>query len=100
MRKEIIVNINNKRENRVKEANVNSIPFKILSQRWVRGAEKVISFEHINSHGIDSHDDFAELPNTMRFLDQMEAGVYSVVETQWDTTSPTFSRFIHQKIKY
>ena len=84
----------------MKETNANSIPFKTSSQRWGRGAEEVISLEHINAHVINSYHDFAELTNTMGLLEKMKAGIYSVVEIQWDATRPTFRRFIQQKIKH
>ena len=35
----------------------------------------------------------------MGILDVMDASVYSVVETQWDTTCPKFCKMIKQKIK-
>ena len=35
----------------------------------------------------------------MGILEKMEAGVYSIVETQWDTTSPVFSKYIKDTIK-
>ena len=53
-------------------------------------AEEVISFEHINVNGINPHDDFVELANAMEIIETMEAGVYSLLETQWDTTNPVF----------
>jgi len=33
----------------------------------------------------------------MGILENMEAGSYSVVETQWDTTCPKFCKFIREK---
>ena len=35
----------------------------------------------------------------MGILDKMEASVYSLVETQWDTTCPSLSRYITDTIK-
>ena len=35
----------------------------------------------------------------MGVLENMEAGVYSIVETQWDTTCPKFCKFIRGKMK-
>ena len=35
----------------------------------------------------------------MEILQKMEAGVYSLVETQWDATCPKFYQYILQKIK-
>ena len=65
------------RNARVLEANVNSTPSLTPSQRVGEGAQDIISFEHININGINPHDNFAELTNTIGILDTMEAGVYS-----------------------
>jgi len=89
----------NTRNARVLEANVHSTPFLTPSQRVGEGAQDIIFFEHININGINPHDKFSELTNTMGILDTMEAGVYSIVETQWDTTCPKFCKFIRSKIK-
>ena len=35
----------------------------------------------------------------MGILERMEAGVYIIVETQWDTTDPRFHKYIKQMIK-
>ena len=43
----------------------------------------MISFDHINTHGISSHDKFVELMNTMGIIEAIEAGIYSIVETQF-----------------
>jgi len=69
------------------------------SQRLGVGTKDIISFEHINVNNINSHDSFVELSNAMGILDTMEAGVYSVVETQWDTTCPKFCKMKRQKMK-
>ena len=61
--------------------------------------EQVISFEHINAHGIHPHENVVELTNTTSSLINMETGVYSRVEAQWDTTSATFTKSIKEKIK-
>ena len=82
------------RNARVLEANVHSTPSLTPSQRVGEGAQDIISFEHININGINPNDNFAELTNTMGILDTMEAVVYSIVETQWDTTCPKFCKFI------
>ena len=63
------------------------------------GAEEIISFEHINVNGVNAHDDFVELSNCMGILENMEAGVYSIVETQWDTTCPKFCKYIKETMK-
>ena len=89
----------NKRNAKVLEANGHSIPSLTPSQRVGEGSQDIISFEHININGINLHDNFAELTNTMGILDTMEAGVYSIVETQWDTTCPKFCKFIRAKMK-
>jgi len=47
-----------------------------------REAEKIILFEHINTHGINPYDEFLELKNTMGILETVEARGYSVVDTQ------------------
>lgn len=36
-----------------------------------------------------------ELKNAMGILDKMGVGVYSIVETQWDTTNPSFKKYIN-----
>ena len=69
------------------------------SQRLGKEADNVLSFEHINVNGIRSHDEFVELQNTMGILGNMEGSVYSLVETQWDTTCPSLSRYIKETIK-
>ena len=60
-------------------------------------ADQVISFEHISVHGVNPHDNFVELSNTMGILNNMEAGIYSMVETQWDTTSSSFKKLLKTK---
>ena len=35
----------------------------------------------------------------MGILATIEAGVYSMVETQWDTTCPKFCKFVREKLK-
>ena len=59
----------------------------------MKGGSNVISFEHLNVHSINPHDDFVELGNAMGILEKMETGIYSIVETQWDTTYPVFNRY-------
>ena len=59
----------------------------------------MITFEHITVHGINPHDGFIELKNTMGILGTMEADIFSLVETQWDTTNPSFCKFIKDTIK-
>ena len=51
-----------------------------------------ISFEHINVNGINSHDTFIELTNTIDTLESIKAGVYILVETNWDTTNIPFTK--------
>ena len=63
------------------------------------GSKNLISFEHINVNGINPHGDFIELQNSMGILNKMEAGVYIMVETKWDTTSPSFCKYITETIK-
>jgi len=93
-----LIAIRRRREQQVEKANLGSPPTRTPRQRLGGKAEDVISFEHINVNGINSHDQFVELTNTMGILDNMEAGVYSLVETQWDTTCPTFCKRIRQTI--
>ena len=80
-------------------ANGNSTPSLSPSQRLGAGVVAIISFEHITINGINAHDNFVELSNDMGILATMEAGVYSMVETQWDTTCPKFCKFIREKMK-
>ena len=80
------------------EANRNRVPSRTPSQRVGKESQDIISFEHVNINGINAHDSFVELSNTMGILDAMEAGVFSVVETQWDTTCPKFCKMIQQTI--
>ena len=91
--------IKEKREKKVSSCNRNIPPSLTPSQRVGCGSENIISFEHINVNGINPHDDFIELQNTMGILQKMEAGVFSMVETKWDTTSPSFCRYIKETIK-
>ena len=62
-------------------------------------AEEIISFERINIKETKPYLYFIKLTNTMDMLEKMEAGTFSVVETQWDTTCPELRRFIYQTIK-
>ena len=87
------------REDRILAANRNRLPTRTPSQRLGSEASEIISFEHVNINGINSHDNFVELSNTMGIIETMETGVFSVVETQWDTTCPKFYTMIKQKIK-
>ena len=57
-----------------------------------------MTFEHINVH-VNPHDNFIEFTNIMRSLINMEIGVYSMVGTQLDTTSNTFTKAIYENIK-
>ncbi len=68
-------------------------------KRIGKEADEVITFEHININGINPHDEFVELKNTMGILEKMETGIYIIVETQWDTTSPVYSKYIKDIIK-
>ena len=36
----------------------------------------------------------------MVMLEEMKAGMYSVAETQWNTTSPAFCKYITTNIKF
>ena len=94
-----IEHVKSKRKARVLEANGNRIPSLTPSQRVGAGAQDIIFFEHINITGINAHENFAELTNAMGILTTMEAGVYSMVETQWDTTCPIFCKFFTEKLK-
>lgn len=69
-------------------ANESRIPSRTPSQRLGAGADGIILFEHINVNGIKCHNIFVAIFNSMGILETMEVGVYSVVETQWDTTCP------------
>ena len=79
--------------------NKGTTPSRTHQQQYGAKVDHVISFEHINAHGINPHDDFVELKNTMNILENIEAGIYSLVETQWDMTSPTFCKYIKDTIK-
>jgi len=92
-------NIRGKRAERVTKANGGSPPSRSPSQCLGVETEEIISFEHINVNSTNAHDNFVELCNAMGILENMEAGVYSVVETQWDTTCPIFCKFIQEKMK-
>jgi len=87
-----LANIRKKQAEGVTEANSSSPPSRSPSQRL--GAEDIVSFEYINGNGINAHANFVELSNAMGILENMEAGVYSVVKTQWDTTCPKFFKFV------
>lgn len=89
-RLELMERVNANRLQWINEPNKGSVPSRAPSQRFGHGATEVISFQNINVNMINPHDNFAELTNTMGILEVMEAGIYIVVETQWDTTSPTF----------
>ena len=89
-----------KREERIIEANRNSPPSRFPSQRLGIGAEEIMSFERINVNGLSAHDEFVELSNAMGILENIEAGVYNVVETQWDATCPKFCTYIQETLKH
>ena len=91
--------IKEKRKRRVLEANKKTEPSFTPSQKMGQDADNILSFEHINVNGIRPHDEFIELKNTMGILHNMEASVYSLVETQWDTTCPVLARNIKDIIK-
>jgi hypothetical protein len=88
-----------KRKQRVQQCNGTIYPSKTPSQRVGKGSENIISFEHINVNGINPHDGFIELQHAMGVLNTMEAWVFSMVETKWDTTSPSFGRYIKETIQ-
>ena len=84
---------------KVKQANMDSTPSKSLKATYGATTEGVISFEHINVNGINPHSDFVELTHVMGSLEAMGASVYSINETKWDTTCPTFCKYIKHTIK-
>ena len=84
---------------KVKAANKTSTPSKPLTATYGEATDGVISFEHINVNGINPHSDFVELTHTMGSLEAMGASVYSLNETKWDTTCPTFCKYIKHIIK-
>ena len=61
--------------------------------------DMLITFKHINVHGLNPRDDIMDFNNAMDILNKIEAGVYSLDKTQWDTTNPTFHKYIQQTIK-
>ena len=65
-------NVKLNRLKKFKEANGSGIPSLTPSQHLGKEAEEVITFEHINVNGINPHDDFVELTNTMGVLKKME----------------------------
>ena len=97
--KEIREETMEKRQTKVRIANEGIPPSRTPGQRLGEEGDSLISFEHMNIHGIISHDEFVELTNTMGTLEAMEAGIYSTVENQWDTTSPSFNKYIKETIK-
>ena len=80
-------------------ANVKQHPTRSINQCYQDLNDNIITFEHINVHGIDPHDDFIELTNNMGILNTMEAGVYILVETQWGTTNNSFKKYIQTTIR-
>jgi len=92
-----LANIRGKQAERAAEVNGSSPPSRSSSQRLGAEAEDIISFEYINVNSINPHDNFVELSNAMGILEKMEAGFYSVIETQWDTNCPKFCKFIREK---
>lgn len=94
-----ITQIRKRRAAGVTEANGNTTATHTPRQQFGKKAKDVISFEHKHVNGIKSHDNFVKLTNTIGTLDKMEAGVYNMVETQWDTTCPRFCKMIRQKNK-
>lgn len=73
---------------RILTVNKGPYPSSTLSQQYGDQSDTLISFENINIHGISAQDEFIELINTMGILERMEAEIYIVVETQWDTSNP------------
>lgn len=55
------------------EANNYNLHIRTPQQRLDNAAEDILSFGHINVNGINSHDNFVELTNTMGILDSMGA---------------------------
>ena len=98
-RQQLIDEIKLNRQQRVGEMNKDTIPSRTPHQIHGNNTDQVISFEHINVHGLNPHDGFIELKNTMGILGTMEADIFSLVETQWDTTNPRFCKFIKDTIK-
>ena len=82
----------------MKDTNTDSFPTLTPSQRPGKEADTIISFEHINVNGINPYDEFVEIINTMGILKKLKLE-YSIVETQWNTASPVFSRYIKDTIK-
>ena len=61
-------------------ANEGTSPSKTPGQRLGEEGDSLISFEHINIHGISAPNEFIELINTMGIIEATEAGIYSIVE--------------------
>ena len=69
------------------------------SQQLGIDRETIISCKHININEISLHDGFIDLQNPIDMLQKIEVGVYSMVDTQWDTTSPTLCKNIKDTIE-
>ena len=76
-----ISQIQQKQGERLLNANEHRTPSRTPRQRLGVRADDIVLFEYININGINSHDSFIELSNTMGILEQMELGVYIIVET-------------------
>ena len=63
------------------------------------GSKNIISFGHINVNVINPHDGFIELKQSMDILTKMETGVDNIAETKWNTTSPSFCKYIRETIR-
>ena len=71
-----------KQQAKVDAASAKQCPTRHINQFYSDNNDNIITFEHINSHGIYPHDEFIELTNAMGILNTTDAGVYSLVETR------------------
>jgi len=69
LQSDTIAHIQQNREERVLHANDHRTLSRTPSQRLDVRADEIISIEHININGINSHDSFIELSNTMDILE-------------------------------
>ena len=59
-----------------KETNRSRTP----KQQYGKPSDTIITFEHTKVRGINFHDEFLKLQNIIHILENMEVGVYSMVE--------------------
>ena len=94
IKEEKVSQIRQNRATKVQVASHVSVSSRTPRQHLGAKVKDTVSLKHIHLHGINFHHIFVEFSNAMSILDTIEAGIYSVLEAQWDITCLQFFKMI------